>query len=603
MTKFRRDPGYHPQATETTDGGQAYYFKVALFIRAQEPEGQHLDLKMWRAAAQQSLQQLHEQERTARSRVQLEQKLRGRGLNEIARTQRLRAAYPGDGWPDIWHLKLSELDEYLRQMQHKTHESIAAHEDFSRQLDALAKLSADEQRQRIEAIYRNWVGHAAEQFGEVAGTQIVPPDWQAVSGELQTASSEPTVLNLETAYERGKFETKRPNDPPIADISGNLGSKRRFTVSAELMPLPTEDVTDGRERVRQVAEEMRDPRLGTGPRTGEIQSALMSFWITRKGRAGYVTVTIAQLAEALHYAKGKHGYEPAVYEQIREYVKTLAGTYLTASEQPDKDGKRAPGGETRIEGGAFNITYADKGETSGRPSKGWTSLVFRPGPLFEAAAGRDGAYLMGADPALNKLSPRKQTYELLLAKYLERAWRTNWDTSPGIVVRRVRTLLNDGMSVSEAGIKRPAQIMDHLEITLEKLKERGTVRDFTLTATWTAVQEQLAAGRRMSKSMWAAVLDSTVTIEAGKAYHAQYKNHGLMWKGAAGRHPLVADLHDILQTTNKPQATIAEAIGIKPARLSSILKTGKVPADIEPKLDAWLTQNRTLPLDFDGPTK
>ena len=241
----------------------------------------------------------------------------------------------------------------------------------------------------------------------------------------------------------------------------------------------------------------------------------------------------------------------------------------------------------------------------GRASKGWTAIRYSLGDVFKALVDRDEAMLMGRDFELNKLNPRNERWQVLLGKYLENHWRFNWDTAPGSITRSVQSLLTAGAGLNEAEADRPAiKTLDRLDEALEKLREFGTVRSFTFDETVTAVREHLQQNNgRMTQSQWAAVLASMVIVESGKQYNQHYQNHGLTYtgkrKGRVELQPIIVETLQLLQTTNKSQATLAAEIGISAATLSRYLAgKGKPPTQTIEKLEIVLANERQqqLPL-------
>jgi hypothetical protein len=258
-----------------------------------------------------------------------------------------------------------------------------------------------------------------------------------------------------------------------------------------------------------------------------------------------------------------------------------------------------------MEGMGHNFTFFNDTELSGRASKGWTAIRYSMGEVIKAFAARDEAMLMGRDLELNKLNPRNERWEVLLGKYCENQWRFNWNTAPGSITRSVQTLLTAGAGLSEAEADRPAiKTLDRLDEALEKLRELGTVRSFTFDETVTVVREHLQQNNgRMTRSQWAAVLASMVTVESGKQYNQHYQNHGLTYtgkrKGRVELQPIIVETLQLLQTTNKAQATLAAEIGISAATLSRYLAgKSKPPAQVIEKLELALATERQqqLPL-------
>lgn len=475
---------------------------------------------------------------------------------------------------------------------------------FRRVRSQIADIDRQAEPQRTEALRHlyNQMNHQVEIAGEVPLAAIKAPDLNQRSS-LQTASSEPVVLNMESALERGRFERTMYTDNPMADISGKTG-KESIRASAELGGYTGEIDPDLQATLDGIVQRLRDPAQGFGPKVAQTAQVLMMFWLERRDRSGSVTVTISMIADALGYAKSEHGHHPDTYERVRECVDILRRVNLQAESQlvNKKNGKARP---LKVEGAGYNFTFIDDTELGGRASKGWTAIKYSMGEVLKAFVDRDQAMLMGRDLELNKLNPRNERWEVLLGKYCENQWRFHWNKAPGSITRSVQTLLTAGAGLSKEEADKPAiRTLDRLDEALEKLSELGTVRSFTFDETVTAVREHLQQNNgRMTRSQWAAVLASMVTVESGKQYHKHYENHGLTYTGRRqGRvelHPAVIETLQLLQTTNKAQATLAAEIGISPAALSRYLAgKSKPPAQVIEKLELALKNERQqqLPL-------
>lgn len=490
----------------------------------------------------------------------------------------------------------TKINDHLKQRMTK------AYREIERQLNQIEARPQEVRRAQLSALYKNYVlPHVHLTLDRsVPRSAIVKPDFEAVTGKLQTTSSENTVLQLETAFSHGRFAVTPESDYPMADISGRMGNAD-VIAHAELRS--DLDTPDARKIMAGLADRLRDPRLGLGPRVQQTIQALMSFWITRKNAAGNVTVTIQQLAEALGYAYGEHGYSAEAYQNIREYVEAASRTNLRAM---FPDSPKQP----RVEERAFSFTYFDTadGSTNNRPSKGWLALGFRPGSYLAGATERVGALLKGYDRDLNRLNPVNERGELLLGKYLENQWRFNWNKTPGQVRRTVRELLTNGMGLSDGVISRPAmKTLTQLSDALDHLEEMGTVKSWEADERWQAIDDQLTPQdgkqKRMNARLWQSALDACIEIEAAKQYHAHYINHGLTYQGtakaAAPDSPLVA-LKDYMARTDRSQAMIAKDLKISKSLLSQLL-TGKraVSAEVSEKIDELVNQGTNLQLPLD----
>jgi hypothetical protein len=471
-------------------------------------------------------------------------------------------------------------------------------QSIDRKLKPIASLPPAEQRRELDTLFHNYVMHFAHlTLAGVPGSAIVAPDWEAVRGRLQTASSEQVLLNLETAFSHGKFSVSPDSDFPIANISGSLGGAG-ITAHAELRS--DLDTPETRAIMRELAERLRDPRVGLGPRVQETVQALMSLWLTRRDASGAAVVTISELAGELGYEHGPNGFHPDAYEQIRGFVKAAASTNLRAM-FPDSPGR------PRIEEKAFTFTYFDREDDAAgnRPSDAWIALGFRPGEYLARGIDRSGALLKGFDRKLNQLHPVNERAELLLGKYLENHWRFNWNNAAGIVRRSVRELLIEGIGMGEQTAARPAMAtLTALSDALDRLEEMGTIKSWEADERWQAVYDALAPGgrrRRMSGSLWRSALEACVTIEAGKQYHAHYRNHGLTYKERSDADPIHA-LRNYMARSNRSQAMIASDLHISPAMLSRLL-TGKRTAspELAERIDSLVNQGTTLTLPLIDP--
>ena len=487
-----------------------------------------------------------------------------------------------------------------RALRAELEAQIAARE---RMIHDIRNQPRDERERQLKALHENYiVRRGLEHIGQrlvekLAPVPAAPPDWQAVRGTLDKASSEQAVLNLETAWERGGFKTSAFADYPIADISGRVGNQH-MTAHAELRS--DLDTPEARKIMHTLAEQLADPRLGLGPRVQQTVQALMRFWLESRTKDGFAVVSIQQLAQALGYERGAHGYHPDHYEQIRRFVDTAKYASLQVKDQ-ERDGTAA-----RLTGAAYNIEYIDDAGARGTaPSKGWTAITFRPGLFLTRAATHEGALLMGFDPELNRLNPKNERGPLLLAKYLERHFRFNWNNAPGRIERRVRTLLTDGMGLTDAAVSKPnIETRNALEAALEKLEELGTVKAWQGDSQWQAVDGQLeplnGRPRRMTRGLWQVALESMVTIEAGQKYERHYIEHGLTYQGDAVN-PLVRDLREHIAETGRTQAAIAGEIGVTPSQLSKVL-SGKrrISPELAARIETLIRQGKTLPLFGNG---
>lgn len=423
-------------------------------------------------------------------------------------------------------------------------------------LKDIQKLDQNEQREVLDILSRQ-CQHQVNLLGETRLKDITVPDVKTL-GQIRPTPSPSIVLNLEEAYERGKFERREHADLPIADISGQSG-RNALMMDAELQPLAGETIED----VHRVAAEYRDPQSVLGPRAAQVQQAVMTIWKTNKDASGAVTITIEELADQLYDRTQDGRHHSDNYAMIRTCVQQMHRTNLL------------PRNETlKAEGAAFIFTYvAEAGaEMTERASANWTAIKFRPGDLLDGVVRSDPTMLMPADPRLNRIDARRQRPELLLSKWLNREWRKNWKQSPGVIDRRLRLVLTAGMGLDDREADRPSiKTLDRLDAALEYLKGQGHIRDFSMESAVTDIRNELAAdtGLRMNRRRWQTILQTKVTIEAPHTFHKALENYGA--KQIAEGDPLIRDTHKMLQSTNRSQATLAEALNIPPRNLSRYL--------------------------------
>lgn len=487
--------------------------------------------------------------------------------------------------PQLWHEE--------RQRLKKAFESIV--KVLCEAENASSSAPADSQKM-LQTLYAR-VEHQKNLFDAGVPVNVMAPVDLTQRSNLQKSSSEPVVLNLEKVLERGQFERNEHMRGPMADISGTTG-REEIRASAELWGIEGESDLDRQATGDAHAEWLRDPMSGGGVKTAQAVQALMTFWLTKKDSEGRVTVTIAMLAEAMGYTPNANGHHPDHYKKVRECIDVLRTVNLHAQSQliNKKTGTARP---LTVEGAGWNFTFINDTESGGRASKGWTAIKYSMGEVLRHFAGRDQAFLMGRDFKLNKLNPLNHRFEVLLGKYLENQFRLTWNNTPGTVTRSVYKLLTDGAGLSAEEAHRPATAtLDRLEEKLEKLQKLETVRAFYFDGTVTDVRERLQQKNgRMTQRRWDAVLISMVTIESGKQYNEHMKNHGLTYTGKRqGRvelHPVILETLQLLQTTNRSQATLAAEIGITPAALSKYLAgKHKPPAQVIEKLEEALENQR-----------
>ena len=162
-----------------------------------------------------------------------------------------------------------------------------------------------------------------------------------------------------------------------------------------------------------------------------------------------------------------------------------------------------------------------------------------------------------------------------------------------VAVRRLQLVTN---------ISSPNQkLWQRLNDALDKLEELGTVRYWEADPSWSEVMEELTPKKgkkpRLTRGLWARILSCTVTIESGPKYNQHYAGHRLTGKTID---PLALELREYLQSTNRPQATIAEELRVSQSTLSRWL-SGKArpPAEKRGDIEAMILRSRNLSL-FDN---
>lgn len=482
--------------------------------------------------------------------------------------------------------------------------------ELTARVDALERMIRDiqsqpqkERKRQLEALHDRFVKHRGlEVLGKRLGPAVpaAPPDWQAVRGQLKRASSESVVLNLDEAFERGKFAATEHAEYPIHDISGTVGG-RWLTAFAELRT--DLDTVETREIMRRLSEKLADRRFALGPRTQETGQALNALWFERRNKEGYATVTIQQLAEILRYQSGPDGYDSDALAQIRECVDTLKHAHLSAL--------GLVAAQSRTAGAMYEFTYHDLAGGAGESlSKTWLALTFRPGAVLTGVIESDTRLFMAFDPELNRLNPKNERGPLLLGKYLERVFRLNWYEGRGVVTRRVRVLLVDGMGLTGGEIARPSiEKLNALSDALDLLEQLGIVKHWQGDEHWQSVDDALEPrdGRqpRMKRGLWDVALESIVTIEAGQKYEQHYRDLGLTYQGKKAlphlSNPLVQDLLAHIAETGRARGAIAGELGITPSHLSRVL-AGKrrITPELATRITTLIQQGKTLPLDFNG---
>ena len=477
--------------------------------------------------------------------------------------------------------------------------------DIETRLREIDSLAITKRKGKLEALYTNFVGPRTALAGVVPLKAIAPPDWASVTRELQKQSSEPSAIKLGEALERGKFRTTEHSDYPLADVSGRLG-QHEVTAHAELTPNADDAAHgEGAAIVKRIAERLADPKLSHGIRTGQAYEALMSVWLTRRGVDSTATVTIGDLAASMGYARdARRGFSADVFPAVRECVAVLARLTMRALNLPALKGLNLP---TTLTEFAFSFSYFTPDDGSGkRASEAWEAISFRPNKYLSAAITQKGAYLMGTDPNLNRLNPRRERAEVLLGKYLERQWRMNLHREHGSVTRTALTLLT-AMGLSDDDARSPrAETLDRLVAALDKLEEQvRTLKHWDGDAQWQAATAEIEAvreaGKYVTRGRWQKLLDARITLEAGTQYMEHYRGHSLTYQGGKNVDPLAQEFRGYLLRTGRVQATVAVEIGMSASALSRFLagSTKNVSPRARERIEAMMAAEKQglLPLE------
>ena len=456
-------------------------------------------------------------------------------------------------------------------------------------LNRIKKLPMDRQGEAMTELWNNWVKHEGGKYGKVDGTLLGQTDLQQAS-ELTITSSESPVHNLETAYSHGKFEVSEYADHPMADISGRVGGEM-IKVVAELVPLNHEELAV----VTEIAETLADPLSNLGIKTQQAFAAIIAMWLKRRDQRNRLTLHVNELAESMGYTQNNNGtFHHDGLKTVRECVKTLGRTRLTfLTTMPTVRGKHV-----QTEQPALTVTYLARGvdlPPHGRVEDHWKYINISVNDFVEITA--DKGFIKGSDFKLNQLDSIRERPVILMGKYLEHEWRVNWNRTPGVVVRRIYTLLVSGLNIDTANIKRPRDLLEKLDATLEELRELGTVKYFEYSPEYV----DLIQRERISRHLLTKILDITVTIEAGSNYQKHYINHGLTHKSAKPLPEIITDLKDYLIASNMSQSVVAQKLGLTQRTLSNYLSGKHSPSQknaqkIRSYLDSNKGDNRTLPL-------
>lgn len=451
---------------------------------------------------------------------------------------------------------------------------------------------------QLVSLWANVVEHRTKTHGEMPASWLSQPNYAAARGMI-TASSEPLTMKLEEAHERGRFVKKKESDFPMADISGNMGNER-ITAVAELVPLGTEAGPDAKALMAAMAERMRDPRDGIGPKTAQLSQALMATWLKRRDAGGWCNVTIDEVADMLGYSRrfDDNTHDTKNLKAVREYTDQLRRTLVRAS-MPALKGRSQ---SSQFEAPSFSMEFIgsddDRPEMKSRPSEYWSVMRFQPNALHAKAAIREGAFLMGADMKLNQLHAQHQRADVLLGKYLERQFRMDWDNGRGVMRRQVGRLLRDGMGLDDPP-SRMATLL-RLENVLYNLMHVGTIKEWTGDSGWHEVLDHFDKNpkSRMTHSWWTKAASAYITLEAGPKYHEQYKAFGLTHQPHVSQ--WMHELRDLMAKTKRAHKLIAQDLGVTASHLTHLMKgRRKVTPQLEEKISGLLKREATLQLPFD----
>jgi len=569
----------HPDAHRFPDADAAVTRNFARRFAAsvQDKPKAYLDVEAWRAVL----------------RVMLEE------TREIVAAKQASVKARKDAPENIKHKTLRDNAALLR----KAKTALRIVQD---QIDQAARLPGPARAERLTALWRNWIMPTVHSYGEMPGKYLAAPDWQAATGVLRKESSEPTAIKLGDALERGKFRRTEDSDYPLADVSGRLGNAS-VIAHAEITPNVDDGVDgDGAAIVQAIAERLADPKLGHGIRTERAYAGLMHAWLARRGVDGNATITIGELALDMGFTRDpRRGFDSDVFLAVRECVAVLARLTMKAFNLPALKGLNLP---TKLEELAFTFTYFAPQDGSGRRAgEAWEALSFRPNKYLSAAVTQKGAFIMGTDPKLNRLSPRRERAEVLIGKYLERQWRMNLNKEHGSVTRTVLALLTNGMGLADDDARSPrAETLDRLVAALDKLEEHvRTLKHWQGDDQWQAAMAEADAireeGKYVTRGIWQKLLDARITMEAGTQYMEHYSGHSLTYQGGNNVDPLAQEFRGYLVRVGRAQATVAAEIGMSASALSRFLagSTKSIKPRARERIEALIAAEKQAPLPLE----
>lgn len=456
------------------------------------------------------------------------------------------------------------------------------------EIKKINKKEKEQEGAAMRRLWNHWVKHEGKKFRKVDGKLLGQTDLQKAS-ELTITSSESPIHNLETAYSHGKFEVSEYADHPMADISGKVGGEM-IKVVAELVTLDDEELAV----VTEIAETLADPLSNLGIKTQQAFAVIIAMWLKRRDQRNRLTLHVNELAESMGYTQHKDGcYQQAELKTVRDCVKTLGRTRLTfLTTMPTVRGKYI-----QTQQPALTVTYLARGvdlPPHGRVEDHWKYINISVNDFVEITV--DKGFVKGSNFKLNQLHSIKERPSILMGKYLEHEWRVNWNRTPGVVVRRIYTLLASGLNIDPTDIKRPRNLLEKLDTTLDKLRELGTVKYFEYSPEYV----DLIQRERISRHLLTKILDITVTIEAGSDYQKHYINHGLTHKSAKPLAEIITDLKDYLIASNMSQSLAAQELGLTKQTLCNYLSGKHSPSQKNTeKIRSYLdnkNDNLTLPL-------
>lgn len=458
-------------------------------------------------------------------------------------------------------------------------------------LDQIADGTLANQKESLKTFWSHYVKHQGRLYGEVPAKLLGQMDLSKLKNLALTPSEQP-IRKLEDALQRGKFTSNDISDYPIANISGSVGGEF-IQVAAEIIPIDDED----REIALDIAAKLNSPLSNLGPKSQQAFAAILHIWLNRSKKEGdkKVTIHINELAEIMGFKRQDIGsYQQNALDTIRECIFALGRTQLTfAAPMPTVRGKMVQSNQP-----ALNVEYYAQGvdiPPGGRVEQYWKAIRVSLNSFIQITA--DKGFIKGSDFKLNRLDSIRERAELYLGKYLENEWRVNWDKTPGIIRRRIYTLLKDGLGINvDNKIDRPRKVIEKLDNALEKLQELKTIKYFEYSPEYI----DLLDNQRITPSILNKLLDVTVHIESGKKYQKHYSNHGLTHKGAKQLTDTITELKSYLSASNLSQAVVAEDLDISRKTLSSYLSGRSKPtAKNLDKIRTWLNnKGESLNLDL-----